>query len=62
MRDEQRLAGVWTASTASHLPYRSAQLAIPLMEVNVVEAITNNVIGLRNVVQPRSITMWNDLS
>jgi FlaA1/EpsC-like NDP-sugar epimerase len=51
VRDEERLAQVFRQHSPQVLFHTAAHKHVPLMEVNVVEAITNNVIGTRNVVR-----------
>ena len=51
VRDEERLAQVFGQHRPQVVFHTAAHKHVPLMEVNVVEAITNNVIGTRNVVQ-----------
>jgi FlaA1/EpsC-like NDP-sugar epimerase len=50
VRDEKRLAQVFGQHQPQVVFHTAAHKHVPLMEVNVVEAITNNVIGTRNVV------------
>ena len=50
VRDEERLAQVLGEHRPQVVFHTAAHKHVPLMEVNVVEAITNNVIGTRNVV------------
>jgi FlaA1/EpsC-like NDP-sugar epimerase len=51
VRDEERLAQVFGQHQPQIVFHTAAHKHVPLMEVNVVEAITNNVIGTRNVVE-----------
>jgi FlaA1/EpsC-like NDP-sugar epimerase len=51
VRDEERLAQVFVSHQPQVIFHAAAHKHVPLMEVNVVEAITNNVMGTRNVVQ-----------
>ena len=51
VRDEERLAQVFGEHQPQVIFHTAAHKHVPLMEVNVVEALTNNVIGTRNVVQ-----------
>jgi FlaA1/EpsC-like NDP-sugar epimerase len=51
VRDAERLAQVFGSHQPQVIFHAAAHKHVPLMEVNVVEAITNNVIGTRNVVQ-----------
>ena len=51
VRDEVRLAQVFEEHQPQIVFHTAAHKHVPLMEVNVVEAITNNVIGTRNVVR-----------
>ena len=51
VRDEERLAQVFDGNQPQVVFHTAAHKHVPLMELNVVEAITNNVIGTRNVVQ-----------
>ena len=51
VRDEVRLAQVFRQHRPQVLFHTAAHKHVPLMEVNIVEAITNNVIGTRNVVR-----------
>ena len=49
VRDQERLAQVFGEHQPQVVFHTAAHKHVPLMEVNVVEAITNNVIGTRNV-------------
>jgi FlaA1/EpsC-like NDP-sugar epimerase len=51
VRDEERLAQVFNGNQPQVVFHTAAHKHVPLMELNVVEAITNNVIGTRNVVR-----------
>jgi FlaA1/EpsC-like NDP-sugar epimerase len=51
VRDAERLAQVFGRHQPHVVFHTAAHKHVPLMEVNVVEAITNNVIGTRNVVR-----------
>jgi FlaA1/EpsC-like NDP-sugar epimerase len=51
VRDEERLRQVFEEHRPEVVFHTAAHKHVPLMEVNVVEAITNNVLGTRNVVQ-----------
>jgi FlaA1/EpsC-like NDP-sugar epimerase len=51
VRDAERLAQVFGQHQPQVVFHTAAHKHVPLMEVNVVEAITNNVIGTRNVVR-----------
>lgn len=51
VRDAGRLAQVFEQHQPEVLFHAAAHKHVPLMEVNIVEAITNNVLGTRNVVQ-----------
>jgi FlaA1/EpsC-like NDP-sugar epimerase len=50
VRDQERLAQVFKHHQPQIVFHTAAHKHVPLMEVNVVEAITNNVIGTWNVV------------
>ncbi len=50
VRDEARLAGVFAARQPQVVFHAAAHKHVPLMEANPVEAVTNNVIGTRNLV------------
>lgn len=51
VRDGERLGQVFDQHQPQVVFHTAAHKHVPLMEVNVVEAITNNVIGTRSVVQ-----------
>jgi FlaA1/EpsC-like NDP-sugar epimerase len=51
VRDRERLAQVFRQRPPQIIFHTAAHKHVPLMEVNVVEAITNNVIGTRTVVE-----------
>lgn len=51
IRDRPRLAAIFAREAPSVVFHAAAHKHVPLMEWNVVEAVTNNVIGTRNVVE-----------
>ena len=51
VRDAPRLAQVFSQHQPQVVFHAAAHKHVPLMEVNIVEAVTNNVLGTRNVVQ-----------
>jgi FlaA1/EpsC-like NDP-sugar epimerase len=51
VRDAERLRQVFGRHQPQVVFHAAAHKHVPLMEVNIVEAITNNVLGTRNVVQ-----------
>jgi len=51
IRNQERLAQVFTQHQPQVVFHAAAHKHVPLMEINVVEAVTNNVIGTNNVVQ-----------
>lgn len=51
IRNAERLAQIFAQHQPQVVFHAAAHKHVPLMEVNIVEAITNNVIGTRNVVE-----------
>jgi FlaA1/EpsC-like NDP-sugar epimerase len=51
VRDADRLTQVFSQHQPQVVFHAAAHKHVPLMEVNIVEAVTNNVLGTRNVVQ-----------
>ncbi|MFT3893349.1 MAG: nucleoside-diphosphate sugar epimerase/dehydratase [Anaerolineales bacterium] len=51
IRNAERLAHIFQEHQPQVIFHTAAHKHVPLMEANVVEAITNNVLGTRNVVQ-----------
>ncbi len=51
VRNPERLDSVFKAQQPQVLFHAAAHKHVPLMEANIVEAVTNNVLGTRNVVQ-----------
>ena len=51
IRNQERLTQVFTQHQPQVVFHAAAHKHVPLMEVNVVEAVTNNVIGTNNMVQ-----------
>lgn len=51
IRNAERLAQIFSQHQPQVVFHAAAHKHVPLMEVNIVEAITNNVIGTRNVVE-----------
>ncbi|MFN8462310.1 MAG: polysaccharide biosynthesis protein [Anaerolineales bacterium] len=51
VRNAERLAQIFAQHQPQVVFHAAAHKHVPLMEVNIVEAVTNNVIGTRNVVQ-----------
>ena len=51
IRNAERLASVFDQHQPQVVFHAAAHKHVPLMEANIVEAVTNNVIGTRNVVQ-----------
>ncbi|MGD2147261.1 MAG: nucleoside-diphosphate sugar epimerase/dehydratase [Anaerolineae bacterium] len=49
VRNERRIEGVWSAHRPTVVFHAAAHKHVPLMECNLAEAITNNVVGTRNV-------------
>jgi FlaA1/EpsC-like NDP-sugar epimerase len=50
IRDERRVREIFTAHRPFAVFHAAAHKHVPLMEENVVEAVTNNVLGTRNIV------------
>ena len=50
VRDQRRVAAIFRQHTPHAVFHAAAHKHVPLMEENVIEAITNNVFGTRNVV------------
>lgn len=51
VRNAERLAQIFSQHQPQVVFHAAAHKHVPLMEVNIVEAVTNNVIGTRNIVQ-----------
>ena len=51
VRDAGRLTRVFEAHQPQVVFHAAAHKHVPLMELNIVEAVTNNVLGTRNVIQ-----------
>jgi len=51
IRNAERLAQVFKQHQSEVVFHAAAHKHVPLMEANIVEAITNNILGTRNVVQ-----------
>jgi FlaA1/EpsC-like NDP-sugar epimerase len=51
IRNAERIEHIFTQRMPEIVFHAAAHKHVPLMEVNIVEAVTNNVIGTRNVVQ-----------
>ena len=51
VRDAGRLTQVFEAHQPQVVFHAAAHKHVPLMELNIVEAVTNNVLGTRNVIQ-----------
>jgi len=51
IRNQERLTRIFTQHQPQIVFHTAAHKHVPLMEINVVEAVTNNVIGTHNVVQ-----------
>ncbi len=51
IRNAERLAQIFNAHQPQVVFHAAAHKHVPLMEANIVEAITNNILGTRNVVQ-----------
>ena len=51
IRNAERLASIFKQHQPEVVFHAAAHKHVPLMEANIVEAVTNNVIGTRNVVQ-----------
>jgi len=51
IRNQERLASIFQQHQPQIVFHAAAHKHVPLMEINIVEAITNNVLGTNNVVQ-----------
>lgn len=51
IRDRERLEAIFAANQPDVVFHTAAHKHVPLMEVNVEEAITNNVYGTRNIIE-----------
>jgi FlaA1/EpsC-like NDP-sugar epimerase len=51
VRDRKRIASIFRQHRPHAVFHAAAHKHVPLMEENVIEAITNNIVGTRNVVQ-----------
>jgi FlaA1/EpsC-like NDP-sugar epimerase len=51
VRDETRIESIFTETRPQVVFHAAAHKHVPLMEANVPEAVTNNVLGTRNVVE-----------
>ncbi|OQY88696.1 MAG: hypothetical protein B6D38_10030 [Anaerolineae bacterium UTCFX1] len=51
VRNAERLAQIFAQHQPQVVFHAAAHKHVPLMEVNIVEAVTNNIIGTRNIVQ-----------
>ncbi|RJP51474.1 MAG: polysaccharide biosynthesis protein [Anaerolineaceae bacterium] len=51
VRDETRIESVFAEHRPQVVFHAAAHKHVPLMEVNVVDAVTNNVLGTRNIVE-----------
>jgi len=51
IRNQERLAQIFKQHQPQIVFHAAAHKHVPLMEINIVEAITNNIIGTHNVVQ-----------
>jgi FlaA1/EpsC-like NDP-sugar epimerase/UDP-N-acetylmuramyl pentapeptide phosphotransferase/UDP-N-acetylglucosamine-1-phosphate transferase len=56
VRDRQRLAAIFTRHRPAVVFHAAAHKHVPLMEANPQEAVTNNVLGTRNVVEAAMTT------
>jgi FlaA1/EpsC-like NDP-sugar epimerase len=54
IRDKPRIGGVFTDFRPQVVFHAAAHKHVPLMESNIEDAITNNIIGTRNIVQAAS--------
>jgi FlaA1/EpsC-like NDP-sugar epimerase len=51
VRDRERLASVFSKHKPQVIYHAAAHKHVPLMEINITEAVTNNVTGTRNVLE-----------